>query len=196
MDICKLSNPTKICNSNTKTIDMERLIEKFASLYRLLREDEDITQGLSAKSPDKKEKVAIHVATGSTREYSSQYISTCSSLNKAESLRSLKLNSGHRWGMKDIAKIDVGSLPVDVSIIDLRTNKLRKDHETNDKDVNERFNKFAESHQEVLLIGTVPAACLKLIKFTGVVPDSDNRWCDPDEISSDDSMYSGSDSDW
>ncbi|XP_076076123.1 uncharacterized protein LOC143046999 [Mytilus galloprovincialis] len=170
--------------------------EKFANLYRLLRENEDITQGLSAKSPEKKEKVATHVATGSTQEYSSQYISTCSSLYKAESFRSLKLNSKYRWGTKDIAEIDVGSLPEDVTIIDLRTNKLRKDHEINDKDVNERFNKFAESHQEVLLIGTVPASCLKLIKFTGVVPDSDTSWCDPDDIVSDDSEYSGSDSDW
>ncbi|XP_063445442.1 uncharacterized protein LOC134725501 [Mytilus trossulus] len=121
--------------------------EEFPKLYRLLHENEDITKGLSAKSPGAKKDVATHVATGSKRGCSSQYISTCASLYKAESFRNLKLNSGYKWGMKHIAEIDVGSLPENVKIIDLRTNKLRKDHEKNDKEVNEKFHKFADSHQ-------------------------------------------------
>lgn len=176
---------------------------KFPKLYRLLHENEDITKGLSAKSPGAGKDVATHVATGSKRGYSSQYISTCSSIYKAESFRNLKLNSGYKRGMKDIAEIDVGSLPEDVTIIDLRTNILRKKYEINDKEVNEKFHKFAESHQEVLLVGTVPVSCLKLIKFTGVVPESDISCSDSDELLSDNLEFDGydfnnsnSDSDW
>ncbi|XP_052068700.1 uncharacterized protein LOC127707970 [Mytilus californianus] len=170
--------------------------EKFLKLYRLLHENDDISEGLSAKKPNAKEDVATHVATGSRRGYSSQYISTCASLYKAESFRNLKLKSGYKWGMKHIAEIDVGSLPEDVTIIDLRTNILRKKYEINDKEVNEKFHKFAESHQEVLLVGKVPESCLKLIKFTGVVPDSDKSSNDSDDFGFDyDSYNSNPDSD-
>lgn len=79
--------------------------------YRLLRDNDDITKGLSAKQPNAKEDVATHVATESKRGYSSQNIATCANLYKAESFRSLKLNSGDKWGMKHIAEIDVESLP-------------------------------------------------------------------------------------
>ncbi|CAC5417382.1 SR140 [Mytilus coruscus] len=176
---------------------------KFPKLYRLLHGNEDITKGLSAKSPDAGKDVATHVATGSKRGYSSQYISTCSSLYKAESFRSLKLNSGYRWGMKDIAEIDFGSLPDNVEIFDLRLRALRYIYEIGDREIDEKFHKFAESHQEVLLVGTVPASCLKLIEFTGVVPESDTSFSDSDELLSDNLEFNGldfnssnSDSDW
>ncbi|XP_071129584.1 uncharacterized protein [Mytilus edulis] len=155
--------------------------EKFPKLYRLLRDYEFITKGLSAKQPDAKEDVATHVATGNKRGYSSQYISTCAKLYNAESFRSLKLNSAYKWDMKHIAKIDVESLKGDVKIIDLTTNKLRIKYEINEKEVNEKFHKFADSHQEVLLVGIVPPSCLKLIECTGVVPDLDNSCSDSDD---------------
>ncbi|XP_063445443.1 uncharacterized protein LOC134725503 [Mytilus trossulus] len=171
----------------------------FPKLYRLLHENEDITKGLTAKSPGAEQDVATHVATGSKKGRTSQYISTCASLNKAESLRNLKLNSGYKWGMKHIAEIDVGMLPDDVEIIDLRTRMLRRKYEISDKEINENFHKFAESHQEVLLKGTVPASCLKLHEFTGVVPDSDNSCSDSDGCGFDYDSYNSnpdSDADW
>ncbi|XP_076074171.1 uncharacterized protein LOC143045502 [Mytilus galloprovincialis] len=173
--------------------------EDFPKLYRLLHENEDITKGLTAKSPGAEKDVATHVATGSKKGRSSQYISTCASLYKAESFRNLKLKSGYKWGMKHIAEIDVGSLPDDVEIIDLRTSMFRRKYEIADNEINENFHKFADSHQEVLLMGTVPAACLKLLKFTGVVPDSDNSCSDSDDCGFDYDSYNSnpdSDSDW
>ncbi|XP_071132868.1 uncharacterized protein [Mytilus edulis] len=158
-----------------------QVVINIPKLYRLLYDNEDILKGLSAKSLNARKDVATHVATGSNRGYSSQYISICASLYKAESFRSLKLNSEYKWCMKHIAEIDVASLPENVTIIDLTTNILRKKYETNDKEINEKLHKFAESHQEVLLVGKVPASCLKLIEFTGVVPDSDNSCSDSDD---------------
>lgn len=143
---------------------------KFPKLYRLLNDNENVTEGLSAKSPNARKDVATHVATGSRRDYHSQYISTCASLEKAEYFRNLKLQSGYSWGMKHIAEIDVDGLPEKVEIIDLTTKPLRKKYEISDIATNKIFHKFAERHQEVLLVGTVPASCLKLIEFAG---DSD-----------------------
>lgn len=138
---------------------------KFPKLFRLLREGEDITKGLTAKNPNGNEKVAVHVATGSKRYCASQYISKCGSLIYAESLRGLKLRSSFRWGMKDIVEIDVGTLPDDVTIIDLRTQMERRKYETSDQSINYLFHRYAETHQEVLLIGTVPSSCLTLHNY-------------------------------
>lgn len=52
----------------------------------------------------------------------------------------------------------------------MTTKPLRKKYEIGDIATNKIFHKFAERHQEVLLVGTVPASCLKLIEFAG---DSD-----------------------
>ncbi|CAG2248222.1 unnamed protein product [Mytilus edulis] len=176
--------------------DVEMKVQvKFPKLYRLLHESEDtcISNGLFAKSPGAGKDVATHVTTGSQRDHSSQYISTCSSLCNAELFRSLKLNSGYKWCMKHIVEIDVGSLPDDVEIIDLRTRILRRKYEVTDKEINERFHKFADDHKEVLLVGTVPASCLKLKEFTGIVPDSDTSCSDQDDILSDNLEFNGYD---
>lgn len=134
-------------------------------LYRLLRDGENVSNGLTAKNPRARVAVAIHVATGSNGA-ASKFISTCASLSAAENLRSLKNRSRYRNGKKDIVEIDVGQLPMSVNIIDLTTEEKRKKHETWNTEINEKFHRFASSHQEVLLVGKVPPECLRLIPFT------------------------------
>ena len=94
----------------------------------------------------------------------------------AQRFRGLKIRKHcrYKYGQKDIAEIDVATLPADVTIIDLRDQADRKTYELrNEKEINQKFHKFASSHSEVLLVGRVPPECLTLIPFTGTVPDSD-----------------------
>ena len=50
-------------------------------LYRVVEDDEDLTQGILPKDPDARRTVEQHIASGS--KYSSQYISTTQSLEVA-----------------------------------------------------------------------------------------------------------------
>ena len=141
-------------------------------------EDERIEHGLSAKDPTARKEVAYHVASGSSVCWKSQFISTCSSRGSAETFRQLKMKSSYKYGNKDIAEIDVGSLPDDVKIIDLTEAILRQQFEVKDEETNKKFHKYAQSHSEVLLTGNVPSSCLTRLEFTGTVPisDDDDDW--------------------
>ncbi|XP_052068404.1 uncharacterized protein LOC127707732 [Mytilus californianus] len=135
--------------------------KKFRKLYRLMREGENKDNGLMAKNPRSNTTVAEHVANGSN-EGDSRYISTCSTLSAAQNLLRLKTKSKYRNGNKKIVEIDVNNLPLDVDIIDLTEENLRKSHEArNDDDIKRKFHRFAASHGEVLLVGYIPADCLK-----------------------------------
>ncbi|XP_052068031.1 uncharacterized protein LOC127707496 [Mytilus californianus] len=175
---CDKSETTEESNEEniTQPVKSRKEAVKLPKLYRLLHEDEDETEELTAISPDATTDVATHVATGSQKGSYSRYISTCASLANAEKFRSLKLKSGRKWGMNNIAEIDVGSLPDDVEIIDLRTRMLRKNYEISDMEINEKFHKYARSHQEVLLVGTVPKECWKLLEHDGEFPSSDSDY--------------------
>ena len=133
-------------------------------LYRLLSDDDILTYGLVAKNPDDRQiSVAEHVANGSG-DGKSRYISTCSSLGAAQHFRYLKTRGRkYRYGQKDIAEIDVATLPMEVTIIDLRTSIDREIHELqHGMAIKDRFHKFADAHSEVLLVGKVPPECLTL----------------------------------
>ncbi|CAC5417383.1 unnamed protein product [Mytilus coruscus] len=175
---CDKSETAEESNEENITQPVKRRKEavKLPKLYRLLHEDEDVNEELTARSLDATIDVATHVATGSQKGSYSMYISTCASLANAEKFRNLKLKSGRKWGMKHIAEIDVGSLPDDVEIIDLRTRMLRRKYEISDIEINEKFHKYARSHQEVLLVDTVPKECWKLLEFDGDIPSSDSDY--------------------
>jgi len=69
----------------------------------------------------------------------------------------------YRNGRKEIAEIDVAKVPMEVEIIDLRTEIDRKRYDLqNGMAIKERFHKFASAHSEVLLVGKVPPECLTL----------------------------------
>ena len=163
-------------SASTATVIKRPEAETLPKLYRLLCDDDILSDGLVAKNPnDRQLDVAEHVANGSSGGQS-RYISTCSSLGAAQRFRGLKIRKHcrYKYGRKDIVEIDVGTLPEDVEIIDLRDQADREKYELcNKMEINQKFHKFASSHSEVLLVGRVPPKCLTLIPFTGTVPDSD-----------------------
>ena len=124
-------------------------------LYRLLREDESIQNGLSAKNVDAKKSVFAHVLIGSNWEWESQYISTCGSMKAV-----LLLDPYCRD--RRIVKIWEKNLPV--IKIDLRTEENRKmyfmDRKCRDQIL---FNKYAKTRDEVLLVGHVPETHVELL---------------------------------
>ena len=134
-------------------------------LYRLLSDDDILIYGLVAKNPnDRQISVAEHVANSSGGGQS-RYISTCSTLDRARHFRYLKTRGRFRYrnGRTDIAEIDVATLPMGVTIIDLRTSIDREIYELqHGMAIKERFHKFADAHSEVLLVGRVPPECLTL----------------------------------
>jgi hypothetical protein len=74
-----------------------------------------------------------------------------------------KENSTKTLLTQDIAEIDVATLPMEVTIIDLRTSIDREIHELqHGMAIKVRFHKFADAHSEVLLVGKVPPGCLTI----------------------------------
>lgn len=129
----------------------------------MLRESENKDNGLSAKNPRSNIGVAEHVANGSSGG-DSRYISTCSTLSAARNLLRLKTKSKFRNGTKKIVEIDVNNLPLTVKIIDLTEGNLRKTFEfLKEEEIIRKFNRYAESHGEVLLVGYIPAYCLQYV---------------------------------
>ena len=151
-------------SASTATVIKRPEAKTLPKLYRLLSDDDILTYGLVAKNPDDRQiSVAEHVANGSG-DGKSRYISTCSSLGAAQHFRYLKTRGRkYRYGRKDIAEIDVATLPMEVTIIDLRTSIDREIHELqHGMAIQDRFHKFADAHSEVLLVGKVPPECLTL----------------------------------
>ena len=124
-------------------------------LYRLLRQDESIEDGLWAKDPNSETSVFLHVTKGSYGK--SKYISTCGSYEAVAYLKSKSKQPGK------IVKIDEDKLlSNNVKIIDLRNQKTRDNHKDNSAtaELINTFNNFANKFQEVLLVGHVPKSCL------------------------------------
>ena len=124
-------------------------------LYRLLRQTESIEDGLWAKDPNSKTSVFLHVTKGSYGQ--SKYISTCGSYDAVAYLKRKSTQPGK------IVKIDEDKLLSNkVKIIDLRHQNTRDiciDNSTTAELIN-TFNNFANTFQEVLLVGHVPKSCL------------------------------------
>lgn len=124
-------------------------------LYRLLRQNESIEDGLSAKDPNSETSVFLHVTTGSYGQ--SKYISTCGSYDAVSYLKCKSTKPG------EIAKIDEDKLlSNNVEVIDLRYRNTRDiyiDNSATAESIN-TFNNNAITFQEVLLVGHVPKSCL------------------------------------
>lgn len=129
-------------------------------VYRLLRQDENYTHGLSAKNPASAVSVFDHVLKGS-RGTPSKYISTCADLDA--------LNKNYAPNAKNpgnVVVINTNRLP----FIDLREQDQRNLHIPNFKypdlkKINkiEKFNNYATKFQEVLLEGFIPASYIQLV---------------------------------
>lgn len=129
-------------------------------VYRLLRPEENAGYGISAKSKFSNVTAAHHVAWGSRAKHiPSQYISTCRYLHDAQSL-----SSKNRWLNGDIVSINVDNAPVTVIHVwdaEVRR-KLNFEQRVADPETIDNFKTFAEYFNEILLIGDVPANCMKI----------------------------------
>ena len=124
------------------------------SLYRVVRDDENIETGLVAKDPDADKSVNSHVNSGGKKGYESQYISTSDSFKAAKEYRS-KVS-----GDPDarIVIIDKKDLDPTTTVIDLTTQENRDEHL---KGV--LSNNYATKYGEVLLQSENPIQC-KLVQ--------------------------------
>lgn len=118
-------------------------------VYRVIRDDENPTQGLFAKNPDRGMTIEGHVSSGS-RNNGSQYISTTTDYNIAKE-NSVRDNCR-------IVKIDLNKLSDNVNIYDLSTDDGRNNYL---KGVTAK--NFAKASSEVLLEGYIPADALTLV---------------------------------
>lgn len=114
-------------------------------VYRVIRPDEDINVGLSAKDPSATYKVEGHILNGSRPGWKSQYISTTTSSSVA---MSWSTRSGNRVVAIDLSKV-TGRV-IDLSTAAGRSLFLRGITAT----------RFAEASSEVLVEGAVPAAAI------------------------------------
>lgn len=126
-------------------------------LYRLLRRDERLMDGLYAKDPLSTTSVFDYVIKGSNGT-PSKYISTCGSWKAVNSFQS------KYPGSVRIAKIQKDKLPSSVKIIDLRLQESRDPYIDEDEDTRSigKFNKYAKKYEVVLLVGHVPGTCIEL----------------------------------
>lgn len=129
-------------------------------VYRLLRPNECVKDGISAKSKGSNVTAAYHVAWGSTiKKLDSKYISTFRQLDDA-----ISMSSKNQWLNGDIVSIDVDKAPVTVVHVwdaYVRRQLILEQYVTDPQTIY-NFNKFAEYNNEVLLVGDVPADCIEI----------------------------------
>lgn len=127
------------------------------TLYRLLRKDEIVQDGIHPKSPYSQVSVFRHVVSGLDIE--TKYISTCGSLAAVKTFK----DQSNSPGM--IVSINSMLLPSTVEVIDLRDydNRLKYiERNVSEEDI-ERFHNTAKKFEEVVLCGEVPVYCLNYV---------------------------------
>lgn len=128
------------------------------SVYRLLRPNEDYTQGLYAKTPASPVSVFDHVLNGSSWGSVSKYISTCGDRNVLEAYFVSKSVMPGK-----VVMINTNMLQPN-QIIDLRQQFQRDPFipPFADPESKNRFNNYANRFQEVLLEGYIPPNSIQL----------------------------------
>jgi RHS repeat-associated protein len=151
-DAAKFYLVTKLPLPKTQSASQELIVAKLAQTqeksiaYRVIRAEEDISVGLSAKNPSASYTVEGHVLHGSRIE--TQYISMTKDLNVAKEWAS---KTGNR-----IVEIDLNQVKGEV--IDL-SNQVGRDAYLKGNTA----KNFATKSSEVLLHGTVPTTAIKQI---------------------------------
>jgi RHS repeat-associated protein len=115
-------------------------------VYRLLRDDEDPTQGISAKKPGRNMTTHGHVSSGS-RNKGSQFISASTDPDALAKWR----KEGQRMVSFDTDDV-VADIKGNKNVFDISTVKKAKEN-----GVGGLSAKFSESSKEVLIEGHVPA---------------------------------------
>ncbi|KAK3102424.1 hypothetical protein FSP39_011301, partial [Pinctada imbricata] len=126
-------------------------------VYRLLRDTESITNGITAKVPHANVSIETHVAYGS--RCSSQYISTSASKYAVKKLIGVKTYGAlHNIRVVEIDLVKTKQLRPTTEIIDLTDYTIARRHLTS-----ARAHKFASNFEEVLIHGHVPKSAVTLI---------------------------------
>lgn len=120
---------------------------KYGTVYRVIRPDENPLVGLVAKNPNATYSAAYHVSRGSAA--ATQYISTTKNLKIA-------MKHAKRDGLR-VVEIDLTKLGKD-QITDLTNSKIRNQLLTYPM-----TNNFARSSREVLITGKIPSTAVKVI---------------------------------
>ena len=119
------------------------------TVYRTLRDDESIVDGLVAKNPDRGMTMSGHISSGS-RNNGSQFISTTTEINVAK-----------KWASKDgkrVVSINLEMLPSNTKVYDVSTDIGRAKYLSG-----ATANRLAKSSSEVLIEGYIPAEALELL---------------------------------
>ena len=126
--------------------------EQLDYVYRVLRPDEDPSEGLQARDPNATDvKPSSHVH-GQRR---SPFISTCATLEAAEMFASLAKEKGYQTG--HLVRINIKKLKemADVEIIVL--------NESHFSENDARGRNYALKYRQVLIRGEIPAECIDVI---------------------------------
>ncbi len=119
-------------------------------LYRTIRSDEVIENGLAAKNPDAEYSLTGHVISNGKEGYASQYISTTKDFDNVA--KPYADATGNR-----VVRIDVDQLPDDIEIYDVST------RENAEKLLNgPRAQNYATASAEVDIQGYIPADAIEL----------------------------------
>nr|BAF03560.1 clam ADP-ribosylating protein CARP-1 [Meretrix lamarckii] len=142
-------------------------------LYRVLRDDEDPSKGLSARNPGATTaKVSSHV-NGLKR---SPYISTTASKHAAQAFYWLSVKKWAKKNKKEredpqktfkIVEIDKDTLIKEnksVEVIDLSDKSVRDEYLKGNK----KLQNYAAKYEEVLVKGFIPANCVKEIHLAAL----------------------------
>lgn len=127
----------------------------YLHLFRVLRSDEDITNGIRAKRPKSTYSVETHVGKGSYMRHGTKFISTTATFEAAERFA----KKGYRYtpGSRTIVRINTSILLQRVKYIDLTDEDIlcEEIHREND-----RARNFARCFEEVLIVGYIPGECI------------------------------------
>lgn len=153
------------------------VIPQSGKVYRLLHPKENPDHGIFAKDIKSELPAVFHVVWGSSEQAEgSKYISTCLNLNDVE-----KLAKGNICLNGDIVSINVDKAPVTEIIhvwdANVRTHLLEENNIELDfgPEFISKFHNFANSYNEVLLVGNIPKDCVTLEKRKQDIPNKHDR---------------------
>ncbi len=115
-------------------------------VYRVLRDDEDISNGISAKDPSANYEMEGHVLHGS--RIKTQYISASKNLGAAIANRAAYGKASQR-----IVEIDLSQVSGEVVDLSSECSPLK----------GRMARRFATASQEVLIVGKIPASAIKVV---------------------------------
>ncbi|XP_060598111.1 uncharacterized protein LOC132751916 [Ruditapes philippinarum] len=124
----------------------------YERLFRVLRDNENISLGIRPKNPNANKTIEEHVDNGSYSQ--SQYISTSASREAA--IDFAKKGYNYSPGSRKIAVINTNMMPTSVIYTNLTDPDILYEEIEDD-----RAQNFARKFEEVVIEGLIPAHCIE-----------------------------------